>query len=378
MKSEEALLILFAFAIVYTWGGYPLLLGMLRVLLKRSIRRAHGLPSISIIIAVHNEEAQIAAKLENCLGLEYPQERLEVIVASDHSTDATELIVEEFVQRDARIRLVKSASRLGKSGVQNLAAEIANGDILLFTDAETRVWFNLLQQVAEDFSDASIGLVAPVVHFVQFENAVSKGQSAYWQYELFLRQLESDTGILATASGSALAVRRSLYRPIPRVYGDDCVIPLDVRLQGYRVIQDPRAIVYDKMPCSTKEELRARVRMTARNWTGMFARRSLLNPLRFPCTAWGLVSHKFLRWMMPFFLLVLFLLNSLLAFHGALLLLLALQACFYGAALVGWWRSRAASCERIFGYPFAFCLANLGFLLGAWKSLRGERVEAYR
>ena len=363
--------------ILYTWAGYPLALYILRSAFYRRPLRDTAVPTMSIIIAVHNEEAQIAAKLENCLGLDYPRERMEVIVASDHSTDATESIVENFAHRDGRIRLVNSTSRLGKSGVQNLAVNIAKGDILVFTDAETRVWFNLLQQLGEDFSDPSIGLVAPVVHFVQFENAVSKGQGAYWVYELLLRQLESDIGILAIASGSALAVRRSLYRPIPPVYGDDCVIPLDVRLQGYRVIQDPRAIVYDKMPCSTKGELRARVRMTARNWTGMFARRSLLNPLRFPCTAWGLVSHKLLRWMTPFFLLALFLLNGLLARHGALLLLLALQACFYGAALVGFWRSRAA-CERIFGYPFAFCLANIGFLLGAWKSLRGERVEAYR
>lgn len=378
MKSEEALLLLFAFAIVYTWCGYPLLLGMLRLLLKRSITRAHGFPSISIIIAVHNEEAQIAAKLENCLELDYPPERMEVIVASDHSTDSTESIVEEFTRRDARIRLVKSTGRLGKSGAQNLAVEIARGDILIFTDAETRVWFNLLQQIAEDFSDVSVGMVAPVVHFVQLENAVSKGQSAYWRYELFLRQLESDIGILATASGSAMAVRRNLYRPIPRAYGDDCVIPLDVRLQGYRVLQDPRAIVYDKMPCSTQGELRARVRMTARNWAGMFARHSLLNPFRFPATSWALVSHKFLRWMTPFFLIVIFLLNTGLVLHGHMLLLLALQMCFYGAALVGWWRSRVTGGEHFLGYAFAFCLANLGFLLGTWKSLRGETVEAYR
>ena len=378
MKSQWFFFIMIALALLYTWGGYPLLLWMLRVPFKRPIKRGDDPCRMSIIIAVHNEEAQIAAKLENCLGLEYPLERMEVIVASDHSTDATESIVEDFARRDGRIRLIRSDARCGKSGVQNLAVEAAKGDILLFTDADTRVWSTLLQQIAEDFADNSVGLVAPVVHFMQLENAVSKGQSAYWRYELFLRQLESDVGVLATASGSALAVRRNLYRPIPLVYGDDCVIPLDVRLQGYRVIQDPRAIVYDQMPCSTQGELRARVRMTTRNWSGMFARNSLLNPLRFPATSWGLVSHKFLRWMTPFFLAAFFLLSSVLALHREMLLLWMAQACFYGAALVGWRQSARPGFGRIFGYPFAFCLANLGFLLGTWKSLRGESVEAYR
>ena len=364
--------------LAYTWIGYPTILLLLRAIFGRSIIRGDGRPSFSVIVAVHNEEAQIAAKLENCLGFDYPQEYLEIIVASDHSTDATEQIVEDFGRHDPRVRLIRSEGRAGKTGVQNLAVEAARGDILVFTDAETRAWSNLLEQIAEDFADPAVGLVAPVVHFGQFENPVSKGQSAYWRYELLLRQLESDIGTLATSSGSALALRHELYRPVPLQYGDDCIIPLDVRLQGYRVLQDPRAIVYDQMAHSIEGELRARVRMTARNWTGTFARARLLNPLRFPGTSWGLVSHKLMRWMTPMFLVVLFLINANLALHGQLAALLLLQSCFYLAAFVGWRRSRHTYCQRVFGYPFAFCLANIGFLLGAWKCLRGEKVEAYK
>jgi cellulose synthase/poly-beta-1,6-N-acetylglucosamine synthase-like glycosyltransferase len=378
MKWEQLSLYVIALGVVYTWAGYPALLWLAGKFWKRPIRRGDGFPSISVIVAVRNEEAQMAAKLENCLGLDYPPDKLEIIVASDHSTDRTEQIVEEFARRHSKIRLLRSVGRAGKSGVQNQAVEAAGGEILVFTDAETRAWSTLLGQMAEDFADPAVGLVAPVVHFGQYENSVSKGQSAYWRYELFLRQLESDIGILATASGSALAVRRCLYRPIPPQYGDDCVIPLDVRLQGYRVVQEARAIVYDRMPHSVEGELRARVRMTARNWTGMLARNGLLSPLHFPGTSWGLISHKFLRWMTPFFLAALFLINGLLALQGKMVFLAALQICFYVAALVGWRRSRRTGCERIFGYPFAFCLANLGFFLGTWKSLRGERVEAYK
>jgi cellulose synthase/poly-beta-1,6-N-acetylglucosamine synthase-like glycosyltransferase len=335
-------------------------------------------PAFSIIVAAYNEEAHIAAKLEDCLALEYPADRVEILVASDGSTDRTEGIVQEFARRDARIRLVKSVGRAGKSGVQNLAVAEARGEILLFTDTETTTRATLLRQIGEDFADSRVGMVAPTVQFGRIDDAVSKGQGAYWHFELVLRQLESDLGILATASGSAFAMRRTLFRPIPPQYGDDCVLPLDVRLQGYRVLQDPRLVIFDEMPSTVDGELRARVRMTARNWTGILSRPGLLNLSRYPGTAWGLVSHKFLRWMTPFFLAAMFVMSCFLAARGRMALLFVLQSCFYLAAVVGWRQSRQRSCARIFGYPFAFCLANLGFFLGLVRCLRGQRVVAYK
>lgn len=365
----------------YTWLGYPTVLWIFAHLLKRQEieleKCEEGRPSISVIIACNNEEKRIAAKLEDCLASQYPADKLEILVASDGSTDGTERIVESFGARDARIRFLRSAGRAGKSGVQNLAAAQARGDILFFTDAETQTHTDLLDQIVEEFSDPRVGLVAPMVHFGRFDDPVSKGQSSYWRFELFLRQLESDLGILATASGAAMAIRRELYKPIPAEYGDDCIIPIDICLQGYRVLQDPRYIVSDEMPHSIKGELRARIRMTTRNWNGILCRPAALNPFRFPGIAWALVSHKFLRWMTPFFLGVLFLANGWLAAHGRLLPLFLAQGGFYLAALIGWWRA-GENCARIFGYPFAFCLANIGFFLGIMKSFRHEKVFAYR
>lgn len=375
---EYGVLIVALLALAYTWAGYPLLLWLLGMAFARQSLRGESEPTVSIVVAAHNEEAQIAAKLEDCLALEYPADRWEILVASDGSSDGTEGIVGEFGRRDARIRLVRSAGRAGKSGVQNLAAEQAQGEILLFTDVETKTQANLLRQIAQDFADPRVGMVAPTVYFGKIDGAVSGGQGIYWRYELFLRQLESNLGILATASGAALALRRHLFRPIPPQYGDDCVLPLEVRLKGYTVLQDPRIIVSDEMPHTIAGELRARARMTARNWTGIFYRPGLLNFLRYPGTAWGLVSHKLLRWMTPLFLTTLFLMNGLLAREGRLLIPFVLQGCFYLAALLGWERSRQRRCWRVFGYPFAFCLANLGFLLGMVRCLRGQRVVAYK
>jgi len=366
-------------ALTYTWAGYPALLWMLRLRFAiRPLREKRDL-TVSLIVAVYNEEAQVAGKLENCLALEYPRDRLEILVASDGSTDSTESIVEDFAQQDGRIHLLRSGGRMGKSGIQNLAVAQAQGEILLFTDAETRMPANFLELVVEDFADPQVGLVAPTVHFGKFGDAISQGQGAYWRFELSLRQMESDLGILATASGAAMAVRRALYRPIPPEYGDDCVIPLDVRLQGYRVTQDPRIVVSDEMPHTIEGEVRARVRMTARNWGGMLSRPGVLNPLRFPATAWGLVSHKLLRWLTPFFLAALFLINGALVLPGQMRPFFLLQCCFYVAALVGWRRSLRQPCkQRIFAYPFAFCLANLGFLLGLVRYARAQTVTAYK
>jgi cellulose synthase/poly-beta-1,6-N-acetylglucosamine synthase-like glycosyltransferase len=376
---EHAVLATALLLLIYTWAGYPLLLWLLRRLFMREIaRRSHpDNPKVSIIIAARNEEAKIAAKLVDCTNLAYPPDRLEILIVSDNSTDRTEEIVKDFGTHDARIRLLAGHGVLGKSGAQNLAVQSAVGEMLFFTDADTRIRPDTLKLLMENFADPRVGLVTADVYLGQPGNAVAEGQGMYWRFELFLRKLESELGILATGSGQALLMRRELYRPIPLVYGDDCVLPLDVRLQGYRVVQDTRAPVYDIMPNSIHGELRARVRMTARNWSGTLSRPAILNPFRFPLTAWGLISHKLLRWLTPFFLAVLLAANILLSARGEWRLLCALQAAFYVAALIGWLRARKGAPAWVFAYPFAFCLANVGFLLGMVKVLRGQKIASY-
>jgi cellulose synthase/poly-beta-1,6-N-acetylglucosamine synthase-like glycosyltransferase len=332
---------------------------------------------VSIIIAARNEEAKIAAKLVDCANLDYLPDRLEILIVSDNSTDRTDEIVKDFATRDARIRLLAGHGVLGKSGAQNLAVQSASGEMLFFTDADTRTRPDTLKLLMENFADPRVGLVTADVYLGQPGNAVAEGQGMYWRFELFLRKLESELGILATGSGQALLMRRELYRPIPVVYGDDCVLPLDVRLQGYRVVQDTRVVVYDIMPNSIHGELRARVRMTARNWAGTLSRPAILNPFRFPLTAWGLISHKLLRWLTPFFLAVMLAANILLSARGEWRLFCALQVAFYVAACIGWLRARKGAPAWVFAYPFAFCLANVGFLLGMVKVLRGQKIASY-
>ncbi len=158
-----------------------------------------------------------------------------------------------------------------------------------------------LEQLVENFGDPRVGLVTATVHFQQPKGAVPEGQGMYWRYELLIRRAESDLGILAKASGQAIAVRRELFRPLQPCFGDDCILPLEVRVQGYRVVHEHRAVVTDTMPHTLEGEMKARIRMTARNWTGTLSQIAILNPLRFPVTSWALISHKVLRWLSPLF-----------------------------------------------------------------------------
>lgn len=379
MITARWILLLSLGLVALSWVGYPLLVFVLAAFFaRRNQRRERSAdPSVSIVVPVHNEQLKIAAKLEDCLELLYPRDRLEIIVASDGSTDRTEEIVRRFMARDARIRWVDGGGRVGKSGVQNLAAAQSRADLLFFTDANTAMTPGVLRTLIDSLGDPKVGLVTATVHFGHPGDAVEKGQGFYWRYELFLRRAESDLGLLATGSGQALLIRRELFRPLPTCYGDDCIMPLDVRLQGYKIVQDHEATVFDSMPHSVEGELRARIRMTARNWAGTLSRPALLNPLRFPLTALGLVSHKLLRWLTPFFLAVAFLSNAAAALGGQFIVLWWLQVGFYVSACVGWLLTRKQRPAWLFGYPFSFCLANVGFLLGMVKVLRKQKIVAY-
>lgn len=380
MHWEWCFLLISILALAYTWILYPGLLWVARRLYVRTLHLESRTveTTFSIILPVHNEEKRIASKLQDCLNLEHQRGCLEVIVACDGCTDATEEIARQFAISDQRIRILRVNERSGKSGVQNVALREARGEIALLTDVNTIMPRETLRLIGENFTDPEVGAVTVAVYFGSPDNPVSEGQSLYWRFELFLRSTESDLGILATGSGQALALRRELFRPLPPFYGDDCIIPLDVRLQGYRVIHEERVYVFDAMPNTIEGELRTRARMTTRNWTGTLSRPRIFNPLRYPFTALAIVSHKLLRWLTPFYLMLCFIASSGLALHGKATYFWLAQVLFYLFAIIGWRRTEKKLPVGIFGYAFSFCLANVGFLLGMMKVIGKQRIIAYQ
>jgi cellulose synthase/poly-beta-1,6-N-acetylglucosamine synthase-like glycosyltransferase len=371
------LLVLCLIMIFYTWLGYGVVLAGLSRFRTVRLQRRPITPLVSIIVAARNEETQILGRLVNLLELDYPREQFEILVASDGSTDRTAEIA--LTVRDERIRLSEFSQSRGRAAVHNDLAAKARGEVLVFTDAATRFAPLFLRTLMRNFADSRVGCVSGVINFGnQDASAVCRQRGLYWRYEYWLRSLESGIGILVCASGPCMAVRRELFRPLRHLsYDVDFMTPLDVAASGFLVLQEEQAIARDEMFATPRQELRAEVRMVSRNFAGYLDRRFLLTSRKYAWFAWSLISHKVLRWATPFVLLVLFVSTGILAAQRHLPALWLSQVLFYGAALVGWFRTRNGQPAYLFALPFAFCLANVGFFLGLVKAFRKQRITTY-
>lgn len=373
-------------ALYWIYDGYGRFLSLLVMFQKLTPRRTGPVadpepryPDMTVLLTVHNESAVIERRLKNLLACPYPADRLQILVASDGSTDATNQIVRDF--DDPRVELFESPG-LGKTGTQNAALKRVNSDIVVFTDADIDFDPMFLDQVALQFCDPSVGAVdGRLLYGVNQHDATNGSQGRYWNYELKIRALESRLGWLAVVAGACFATRRELLQPMEPSIGEDCIVPLDVVLQGYRVVHDPDARAFDEFEEGSAITLRRRIRQTLRNWQGTWSRPALLNPLRHPCYAFALWSHKLLRWLSPVFLLVaMFSCGWLLAtvptiasvaaslpYAGlAFLALLSLPATRLGWKIPGT------------NFAFSFVLANFAFLVGVVRATLGSRIHAYK
>ncbi|MFZ5862714.1 MAG: glycosyltransferase family 2 protein [Nitrospirota bacterium] len=366
----EALLVGMIAAVAYTYVGYPLLLVGLARRRDQTVSRESVLPTVSLVVSVYNGERIIQRKLENCRALDYPEDKLELIVASDCSTDATHDIVARFAH--PRLRLVASPTRLGKEAAQKRAAESATGEIVVFTDAGILVDPPTLRYVAAHFADHRVGCVTGEDRVLN-ETGDVVGEGAYVRYETWLRRLESRVNSVVGMSGWLFAVRKSLCRDWPVGFASDFYMLLNTVKAGYRGVCEPRAAAYSWVVPSHGQELRRKIRTSTRGIAVLVAQRALLNPIAYPVFAWQLISHKLLRWMVPFLLLGVFASSLALAPDGPVFrTLVAAQVLFYGIALLGYllpsWRS--AALVRV---PYFFCMSNLAILLAWGKYARGER-----
>jgi cellulose synthase/poly-beta-1,6-N-acetylglucosamine synthase-like glycosyltransferase len=337
-------------------------------------------PSVAVIVAVHNEEAALPAKIENCLELRYPRDRLRVVVASDGSTDETVRVAQEFAKKYRNVNLLAQQERMGKTAAQNAAVTLSREDIILFSDADTKFDGRFLERIIAPFSDRSVGCVTGALVWANpGESAVAAGGDLYWRYEHFLWRLESRLGLLAWGSGACLAVRREAFTPMEAQYGEDCVVPLDVVSRGYRVAFQPEAIAHETHIANPRAEMRARARMTLRSFAGTLSRKHLLNPFRFPGIAWSIASHKVLRWLTPYFLLLILASNAILVGRSSLYrLTLVLQTIFYMSGAIGYILDRYRLRVPLISTIYAFCLMNLGASVGVAHALLGRCIRVYR
>jgi cellulose synthase/poly-beta-1,6-N-acetylglucosamine synthase-like glycosyltransferase len=329
-----------------------------------------------MVLTVHNEEGLIRQRVENLLSLDYPRDRLEILVASDGSNDLTNEIVEEF-ERSSRVRLLRF-DRLGKSEAQNRAVYEAKGDIIAFTDAPCLFDPDYLDHLVGPFADPTVGCVTANLRFSTASGSIAQSQGYYWAYELRLREEESHLGILVVASGAAMAVRRGCFCQLDPGIGEDCSLPLDVAANGHRVVHATDANARDTMESDSASEFRARVRMTMRNWSGTWKRPELLNPFVHAGYAFSLWSHKLLRWLSPLFLALMVVSSIPLAFDPLFWPVPVIVAILFSTGALGYLAERRGLAIPVAGTVWSFLLANAGFSIGVLSALAGHRVISYR
>lgn len=365
------------FCLIHTWALYPMILALACPRKKKVNPYVPFLPPVTVLLTVHNEEKVIQGRLQNLASQNYPEDLIEILVASDGSTDRTDEIVRSWTRRSPLVKLLPLSNR-GKSAAQNKAIPQAQGEIVILTDAGTLFDENTITNLVRHFADNNVGCVSGRLFLGGSRSSLSKSQGLYWRFEMLLRRLESASGLLHTASGCVMAVRKSIFRQFENRFGDDCVIPLDVVLQGHTVLHDDETMAYDEFSATAGRAFRDRVRMTLRNVTGTVNRLTKLNPLRQPFAYLAILSHKIMRWLTPYFLLGLLGANLCIVNKGYVYATaLLLQITFYATGLLGFWFNKRNLDVPIAGQVFSFLLANTGFFVGILKAVAGQQISKY-
>jgi cellulose synthase/poly-beta-1,6-N-acetylglucosamine synthase-like glycosyltransferase len=360
---------------LYPYAGYPLCVALLAAIRPRPLRAAPVTPRVTVVISAHNEASHIDATVRNKLEQDYPQDRLEVMVVSDGSTDGTDAILAGLAQRDSRVTFFRQQPRAGKTAALNRLLERAGGEIVVFADANSMYRADTVRRLVAPFADPAVGYASGRMLYVDPRGSlVGDGCTAYMRYENALRAYESAVGSVAGVDGGVDAVRRSLYRPMRPDQLPDFVLPLAVVEQGYRVVYVPEAVLEEETLNSESAEYRMRVRVTLRALWALWDKRALLNPVRFPLFGWQLASHKLLRYLSFLPLGVAAVLDWFLLEHGRIYAVMAAGECCVALlailALAGPARLRRFSLAR---YCYYFLLLNFAAAVAFVRFLRGEK-----
>ena len=363
--------------LVYVYVLYPALAGVLAARFGKPVAIGNALPTVTIIVTAYNEEKCIRAKLDNLAALNYPRDLVHVIVASDGSTDSSEQIAAAYDPQ--RVRVLRLDGRVGKTACQNAAAAAASGELLVFTDATTRLHQGALKRLVENFADPQVGCVGGrLVYVTDIDNVTGRGGEAYWSYELRLRAAESLLGSLIGVSGCLYAVRRTAYRAINPELISDFVIAMKMQEQRLRTVLAPDAICYEQTLDQGSHELSMRVRVAIRSLNALIRERRFLNPLKYGLFSWQLWSHKVLRYTSPMLWFCAFVANLALIDDVRYLLLLIAQTVLFVAGLVGFLLQSSRRGLGLFGRPYYFLLTNVASLIATLRYLQGERMVTWK
>lgn len=368
-------LILFWFSVglvLYTYIGYPVLLRLLPARRGAGTLRRDDPPRVSVVVAVRDEGAVIGRRIDNLRAQDYPEDRLEIVVASDGSTDGTERVVKERMRLDGRIRFVALPRPAGKAVALNAGLQAASGEIVVFTDARQSFNRDAVRRLLARFEDPKVGAVSGELILNREPSRIGEGVSAYWSYEKRIRKAESDIGSMVGATGCIYAIRKELFEPIPEgTLLDDVWVPMRIVLKGYRVVFEPQAQAFDSVSKEASQEFRRKVRTLAGNLQIVYLMPELILPWRNP-VAFQFVSHKLLRLAVPF-ALMLMLVSNLFLRNGLYAVTLSAQIVWYLVGLLGTAWTGGGLFRKIASVPAAFLVLNAAAVVGSVRFLRGKK-----
>jgi cellulose synthase/poly-beta-1,6-N-acetylglucosamine synthase-like glycosyltransferase len=357
----------------YAYIGYPLVLLALRLVIRHGVKKGPIQPFISLLIPAYNEGDVIARKIENSLSLDYPPDLLEIVVASDGSTDQTAEIAQRLADGQ-RVRVLAFPENQGKIATLNASIRQLRGEIVVFSDAAAMLFPNSVRRLIENFADSAVGAASGLYKIVKADEVdVGQSEDLYWKYETFLKIQESQIASTLGGHGHLHAIRKELYPyPPAGTINDDYIIPVSVLAKGYRAIYEPTAIVYEEAHEMTG--FGRRIRIMAGNIQQIREIKGLLRPLR-PMALFFFLSHKASRLVVPFAMLIALIANLFLLGSPFYFAVFSAQLCFYLLALLGTvWPLR----PKILMLPFYFSMINAATFVGFYHALTQRRGMAWK
>ena len=358
-----------ALLVVYTYAIYPVVISILAHLFGQerqvAAQQDQDLPTVSLLIAAHNEESVIGERLENALAADYPPDKLEIVVASDGSRDRTAEIARNLAARG--VRLLDYEERRGKAAVLNAAFTQVSGELVVLSDANTATERTAIRKLVRWFQNPAVGVVCGRLILTD-PSTGDNVDSMYWKYETFLKKRESRLGGLLGANGGIYAVRRTLFSPIdPNTIVDDFVLPLSIKLNTEcEIIYDAEAIAHEETPATIGSEFARRCRIGAGDFQTIPVLWRLLDPRR-GWIAFTFLSHKVLRWLCPFLLAGILVINVLLLDSTLYRITFALQIALYATAAAGSVFPGTGVLGRIIRLTTLFTTVNVALLIGFWR-----------
>jgi len=379
-----AIFVFCATLLAYIYVGYPLIIISLARFFRHPIQKKTSSPPVTIVIPTFNEELVIQEKIENTLKLDYPRDRLQILVCDDASEDRTVEVVKTYAAE--HVELSQGTTRAGKVGGLNRALQLATGEIFVIADADILANKDALQELVANFADERVGCAMAQTRMSSSETGTSEAGGMYWRYEALIRQSESNIHSTVAATGHFMALRRSLLQPIPiHIILDDLYLALSTIRQGYRVISEPKATVWERPTNSISDEMKRRSRLTAGRFQIIAMSKEYLPHLPF-LLRFQLLSHKFLRLAIPHLMIMAFLSNLLFVLitpsstflSSWMTAALVVQGVFYSLAVAGKLLfarlTKKSKALRLLMLPYYLCATNFAGFLGLVNFVSGKRT----